>query len=158
MAVTRPVYMRARCKTGIVASRLTGIAHVPGEFRTCFEGGKVSIRANFLCRSETNRGVVLFSWDEADKVCAVCEDAAKGPSVYYCLNSAQYPVYIGSAVAALKRLEQHRWMSSWWPEVAETRTEHFPNILEARAAEKLAIKSGKPLYNKLHNGYSRRSA
>ncbi|HMG63535.1 MAG TPA: hypothetical protein VK599_11350, partial [Streptosporangiaceae bacterium] len=110
------------------------------------------------CGSMTTRGVVLSSWDDATTVCAVCEDAAKGPSVYHCLNSAGYPVYIGSAVAALKRLKQHEQSSPWWPEVAGTRHEHFPTVPDARAAERLAIIAEKPLYNKAHNGQYRRSA
>lgn len=149
------LYMRARCKTGIVAARNGSTAHLPAEFRTWFRpDGSARFRAEFLCGGATGDAVVLSSAEDAAAMCAVCEDTAKGPCVYRCFDSGTRLIYIGSAKARLKRLMGHESQSQWWPEVAEVTAEHFPTLFQARVAERLAIKVEMPLYNKQY----RRSA
>lgn len=148
MAGSRAVLVRSRCKTGVVAARYGALAHFPREFTTAFgPGGETRFCAKFLCGGTTSQAVILSGTGDARTVCAACEDAAKGPGVYRCLNAGRQPVYIGSAVVVLKRLSAHESRSPWWPEVADVKVERFPTIFQARAAERLAIKAEMPLHN-----------
>jgi hypothetical protein len=150
MAGMLPVYMRARCKTGLVAAMNGPLAHIPAEFRTAFNpDGSVHFRAEYACGGVAPRAVVLPSSDVAD-MCPLCEDAAKGPCVYRCFNAAAGLIYIGSAEVRLRRIRSHERRTPWWHEVAEVKAEHFPTIFEARVAERRAIAAEAPLYNKAH--------
>lgn len=158
MAGRLPVYMRATCKTGVVAARNGSTAHLPDQLRTAFlPGGKTSFSVDYLCGNVTHDAVVLASAEQAAAMCAVCVDTAKGPCVYRCFNSGKGLIYIGSAKARLKRLMSHASESPWWPEVADVTAEHYPTLFEARVAERLAIEAERPLHNKQYNR-GRRSA
>jgi hypothetical protein len=142
------LYMRARCKTGVVAGRTGAVAHFPAQLRALFDtDGSVRFRAEFVCGNLSVDAIVLARTEDAPAMCAVCEDTAKGPRVYRCLNSDKRVIYIGSTAALLKRIRLHRSQSPWWPEVAEVTGEYFPTVFLARAAERLAIKAELPLHN-----------
>jgi hypothetical protein len=154
-----PLYMRARCKTGLVASGNGTLAHFPAKFQAAYNtDDTLSFRVTFACGGETHRAVILSSAADASATCEVCEDTLKGPCVYWCFSVTKGLIYIGSAKARLKRLVSHESQSPWWPEVAEVTAVHFPTLFEARVAERLAIKAESPLYNKQHNKPRRRSA
>jgi hypothetical protein len=141
-------YMRARCKTGVVAARTGAVAHFPAQFSARFDpDGSVRFRAEFTCGNMTHNAIVLTSAEDVPAMCAVCEDTAKGPRVYRCLNADERVIYIGSTAALLRRIREHKSQSPWWPEVAEVKDECFPTVFLARAAERLAIKAEMPLYN-----------
>jgi predicted GIY-YIG superfamily endonuclease len=149
-------YMRARCKTGVVAGRTGAVAHFPAGFRASFQpDGSVRFRAEFLCGNQSVDAIVLARAEDAPAMCAVCEDAAKGPRVYRCLNSDKRVIYIGSTPALLRRIKVHKSRSPWWPEVADVTEEPYPSVFLARAAERLAIKAERPIHN---DQYNRRSA
>lgn len=147
-------YMRAHCKTGVVASKITGIAHVPVEFKALFEpGGRARFRARLACGSWTTNGIVLPSMEAAAAACAVCKDTLKGACVYRCFNAAGELLYIGSTGVFLSRLKQHASGTTWWDQVADVQDERFPTLPEARAAELAAISAEKPLRNWVHGNW-----
>jgi hypothetical protein len=153
---TRVVAVRP--KTPYVAARRGGIAHMHVGVAAIFDNNVAQFGARFMCGGGSNDVAVLPNTDAYGGVCPRCEDVAKGPCMYRCINSAGRLIYIGSAEAYLKRLQSHETQTSWWAEVAETKAERFPTIFEARAAERLAIVAEKPLYNKQYNKPRRRSA
>ena len=59
-------------------------------------------------------------------------------------------LYIGISLSAINRLKQHEQHSTWFDDIARVEVEHFDTRSEARAAERAAIKSEKPKYNKHH--------
>ena len=63
-------------------------------------------------------------------------------------------LYIGISVDAYSRAKQHRDGSKWWPDAASVTFEKYPNRDAVSAAERLAIKAEKPIYNKVHNAAS----
>lgn len=142
------LHMRARCKTGLVASKQGTLAHFPTDFRTAFaRDGSTHFCAVFLCGNRTNDAIALASVEDAAAMCEVCEDTAKGPCVYRCFSATGDLLYIGSAGARLKRFKSHRSQTEWWPEAVDIQVEWFPTIFEARRAEWLAILAENPRYN-----------
>jgi hypothetical protein len=144
--------MPARCKTGIVASKVGTLAHYSGKFEAYFQDGKVRFVADYLCGNQNPDVVVLASADAHYGMCEVCEDAAKGPCVYRCFDTAGDLLYIGSAKAYLRRMQSHVTQSEWWPEVANTKVQRFPTLLEARVAELHAITAENPRHNRQRPG------
>lgn len=148
MSTSQSVDLRARCKTGVVAAKTGAVAHFPAEFSARLDpNGSVRFRARFVCGNGTHNAIVLANAEDAPAMCAICEDTAKGPRLYRCLNSDKRVIYIGSTAALLRRIRSHKTESPWWPEVAEVTDECFPTVFLARAAERLAIKAEMPLYN-----------
>lgn len=56
-------------------------------------------------------------------------------------------LYIGISADVRRRISQHRKDKPWWKESARIEMEHYPNAEEARAAEKIAIKTENPRHN-----------
>lgn len=59
-------------------------------------------------------------------------------------------LYIGITSNVALRVGQHATAKPWWPEVADIQVEMFPCHKSALAAEKAAIKEGKPRFNITH--------
>lgn len=60
-------------------------------------------------------------------------------------------LYIGISNNFLGRITQHTSTAEWFPQASYVTLEHFDSRLEVEQAEKNAIKSELPLYNKTHN-------
>lgn len=60
-------------------------------------------------------------------------------------------LYVGISLSVMQRLASHRQYAAWFKHLASTTYEDYPTRKEALAAEKLAIKAEKPLYNIAHN-------
>jgi hypothetical protein len=148
-----------RSKTGLVASRLGGIAHLDNGVAVIFLGGtKVRFGARYLCAGGSNDVAILPNAVPYGGICELCVDAAAGPCVYRCLDAAAALLYIGSAEKAQARFTGHRTRSSWWPEVADIKITRYPTIFEARAAERIAILAEDPIHNRMPKNRKRRSA
>lgn len=71
------------------------------------------------------------------------------PVVYRCLDSEGALLYIGSTGNLRRRMRDHRRHAVWHHLVARIETEAHPSLAEARTAERLAIRSERPSFNKL---------
>ena len=58
-------------------------------------------------------------------------------------------LYIGATSCFPRRLREHARDKPWWDDVARIDIEHFSSLKAAQTAEVEAIKSEKPLYNKI---------
>lgn len=153
---TRPkYYFKARVvsvqsKTGLVAARRGGVAHLDAGVAAIFKEGRARFGARFLCDGYTIDAAILPDASAyADLICEFCVDAKLGPGVYRCYGADRQPIYIGSSITPLKRQKGHESRSSWWPEVTEVQVTRYPTLFEARAAERLAIIAENPVRNKL---------
>lgn len=62
-------------------------------------------------------------------------------------------LYVGISLCALQRTIQHKMFAGWFDMVSRIEIQHFSDILLALEAEKIAIKSEKPEYNKTHKNH-----
>lgn len=72
-------------------------------------------------------------------------------ALYRHFNQSGDLLYVGISKSAIMRLGQHMHGSSWAQEIARVDVEHLPSREEALKAEKLAIESERPRWNKIHN-------
>jgi hypothetical protein len=140
--------MAARSKSGLVTARRGSMAHIDKGLAVTFPGGRAQFAGRFLCGGGSIDVVILRDAADQGGVCVKCEDVARGPFVYRCLDSGGRLIYIGSAASRIARFKSHETQSPWWPEVADIQVEYFPTIFQARAAERLAIVAESPLHNK----------
>ena len=134
-----------RSKSGLGTTRRGGGLHrIEAVAAFCVEG-RIRYGARWWCRNYSKNAVLVNDPDPFDGICAYCEDA--GPSVYRCFGATGRLLYIGSTSQHLRRLTTHKTQSPWWPEVASTSRTRYPSIVEARIAERRAIKAELPLYN-----------
>ncbi len=138
-----------RSKTGLVAARRGGIAHLDDGVAAIFLGGRAQFGARFLCGSGSRDVAVLPNAKAYGGICERCVDIAAGLCVYRCYDASDALLYIGSTECRIKRLQIHGKRTSWWPEVADIKIQRFPTIFEASAAERLAILAENPLHNKI---------
>jgi hypothetical protein len=143
------VVIPVRSKTGLVAARQGGLAHLDAGVAVIFEDGRARFGARFSCAGGSTDVAILPDASAYGGVCERCVDAVAGPCVYRCFNAAPALIYIGSAEKWLARLSGHRTRTPWWPEVADVKITRYPTIFEARAAERLAIEAENPVHNKL---------
>ena len=66
-------------------------------------------------------------------------------------------LYVGISCNSLNRLYAHSVNSEWYQEVVRVEIEHYPSLRLALDAEKKAIKTENPQYNKLHNSIVEKS-
>ena len=62
-------------------------------------------------------------------------------------------LYVGISLSALNRLSQHKTQSRWFIKIDTVKVTHYTSRKAALAAEKRAIKSEKPKYNKTYGTY-----
>lgn len=75
-------------------------------------------------------------------------DLASRPHTLYRFFDAQNRLlYVGVTCNAFNRWSRHAGDKPWWPQVARTTVEHFPDRQSVLTAETLAIKAEKPKYN-----------
>lgn len=60
-------------------------------------------------------------------------------------------LYIGISKSFGNRFNQHAHISEWFAKANSVTIEHYPNRASVETAEKKAIKSERPKYNKSHN-------
>ena len=152
----RPEFFRSatvvpvRTKTGLVAARRGGLAHLEnGVAAEYVNGSCTGMGARFLCGGGSNSVAVLPDARAYGGVCVLCVDVAGGPAVYRCFSAAGALLYIGSTGFLMRRISTHVTQTPWWPEVADVRDVRYLTIFEARATERQAILAESPLYNKL---------
>ena len=75
---------------------------------------------------------------------------SKDTALYRQYNANRELLYIGISCNVGSRTSQHK-KATWFKEIAIISIEHFPDRESALAAEILAIKKEKPLYNFLHS-------
>lgn len=73
--------------------------------------------------------------------------------VYWLYAEDDSLLYIGSTINVKRRMTQHKSIQPWWPQVAvlKTKTEAYPTVEAARAAETRAIIAERPRHNDSHN-------
>lgn len=70
--------------------------------------------------------------------------------VYRVRDAAGCLLYVGCTNSLRVRLQVHRQSAAWWPAAASLAIEEHPDPQTARAAEKAAIKTERPIFNR-HN-------
>ncbi len=151
------IVMPVRSKTGLVASRQGGVAHLDDGVAVVFENGRARFGARFSCGEGSTNVAILADARAYGGVCERCVDAVAGPCVYRCFDAVPTLIYIGSAEKWLARLSGHRSRTPWWPEVANVQITRYPTIFEARGAERQAILAEHPKYNKSVGSRPKRS-
>ena len=73
-------------------------------------------------------------------------------TLYRARNQQGRLLYVGVAKDWGARWSGHRADKPWFPEVARIDLESYPDRASVLAAEKVAIQSERPLYNKVYNG------
>jgi hypothetical protein len=71
--------------------------------------------------------------------------------LYRHFDSSGTLLYVGISSSALVRLSQHSRTAEWFELVARISVENFQSKEDALRAEKLAIQTEYPIYNKVHN-------
>jgi predicted GIY-YIG superfamily endonuclease len=71
--------------------------------------------------------------------------------LYRHYDSQDNLLYVGISKSAINRLSQHFRTAEWFKDIARISVENFATREEALEAEKLAIKTEYPWYNKTHN-------
>lgn len=70
--------------------------------------------------------------------------------LYRMYGSDDRLLYIGITADVDQRFTQHGTVQPWWREVAVIRVEHFDDRASVEAAEREAIRSELPAYNRTH--------
>lgn len=60
-------------------------------------------------------------------------------------------LYIGKTVNPSARFKEHCSVKSWWQEVSHIRLEHQQSLGELNEAERIAIQTEHPKYNRINN-------
>jgi predicted GIY-YIG superfamily endonuclease len=71
--------------------------------------------------------------------------------LYRFWDAAGHLLYVGITADPLGRWKTHSKDKDWWSEVVNITVENFPNRSSVIDAERTAIITEKPLYNKVHN-------
>lgn len=72
--------------------------------------------------------------------------------LYRLFDANDHLLYIGRTNDLRKRLDRHSRVQSWWPEVARSQVETFPDLASLCAAEKAAIIGEDPTHNVVYKG------
>lgn len=68
-------------------------------------------------------------------------------ALYRLYNAAGELLYVGITWNVANRMNTHRGLQPWWPEVADVQLETHPNRAAVLAAERVAIERERPRYN-----------
>ena len=71
--------------------------------------------------------------------------------VYTFVGDDDEVLYIGCTRNVMQRVQQHAYERGWWGDVARIELQHFPNLPEARFAERRLIEEKRPVHNVKHN-------
>lgn len=72
-------------------------------------------------------------------------------TLYRLFDNEDRLLYVGISSKWYERLHQHEKNQPWWNTVATIKLEQFDSRSEVEEAEKLAIKTEKPLHNRQHS-------
>jgi len=68
--------------------------------------------------------------------------------LYRFYDSDLEPLYFGITAGTASRWDQHRKRAAWWPSADYVAVSFYPTFEAVQAAEKAAIRHGRPRYNK----------
>lgn len=74
--------------------------------------------------------------------------------LYRCYDADDRLIYVGSTSSYRRRIGEHLAQSWWYSLVCRLRSEQFPTLEAARAAEKVAIQEEQPAFNTWSTGRS----
>ena len=74
----------------------------------------------------------------------------RGTRLYRHFDEAGTLLYVGISLSALNRLADHKEDSAWYWSVAKVTIDVFPTRQEAEAAERRAIRTEMPIFNRMH--------
>ena len=113
------------------------------------DGERLKYRASWLCGGWSGDAMLLSNADAyGGDVCEKCQNGAAGIFVYRCFAGDGRLLYIGFTAQLGTRMAGHKRSSPWWPEVAKVTRQEFTSEPAALAAERLAIQSEHPAYNR----------
>jgi hypothetical protein len=78
--------------------------------------------------------------------------------LYRCYDARGRLLYVGISFSALTRMQKHRYESRWFRRVSRIEVEHIPDRASAREAERKAIHTEFPFFNRTHRRYTMRRA
>lgn len=76
--------------------------------------------------------------------------SAESCCLYRHYDSNNVLLYVGISLRAIYRLNEHKRDSHWWREIARVDMQHLPTREAAIEAERRAIQTEKPRYNRMH--------
>tara|TARA_R110000737_G_C14621639_1_gene493360 strand:- start:6206 stop:6613 length:408 start_codon:yes stop_codon:yes gene_type:complete len=77
-------------------------------------------------------------------------------SVYRHFDESGDLLYVGRSINPFKRLQEHKYQSSWFDSVVNMTVEKFPTFGAAKKAEANAILSERPKFNMQHQVENKR--
>lgn len=149
--MTEATEVTIRVKTDLAVSRRGQMVHRIHKARGFLREDALRITATFLCGSATIDAVLLTSPDAyggSGSVCRQCAIGIPGVVLYRCFAEDGRLLYVGVTTRYGGRMLDHQRVTSWWPEVERVETQQFPSETAALAAERVAIQSERPAYNK----------
>jgi hypothetical protein len=72
-------------------------------------------------------------------------------TLYRFFDAEKRLLYVGISMKPWERFKQHKRQKPWWDDVALITKENYANRSAVANAERLAIKTEKPIYNIVHN-------
>ena len=135
------VVLRAHCKTGIGAARLTMVPHLVKSAAAVLIDGQVSYAARWHCGGGAADVVFLRDPAELGGMCVRCGDIGidDGPGLYRFHDRDGALLYIGSSSNMRARVAFHRTSAPWRERIASVQVSSYPTVDHARAAESRAI-------------------
>lgn len=131
--------------------------HLPDAAFAAWRWGKPPL---FGVRTRCNLRYVQFRTSmEPPEHISLCDDCVlidlRQPTVYRFYDSADRLLYVGFSICYLDRFEQHALPSSpsteWWPLQVRHTVVHYEDGATALAAERHAIRTEGPIYNRRSN-------
>jgi hypothetical protein len=137
------------CKTDFGVSRKGAVVHRVESAAAMITAGRIRYAARWLCGvRSTDITLLADASAHGGQICARCTESFAGTFVYRCLAADGRLLYVGCTHSYAARMASHKTSKPWWPEVADVTRESFGSLTEARAAERLAIQSEGPVYNR----------
>lgn len=138
----------AKCKSGMAVGRFGSITHRVAAMAVVYIDGVARFSARWVC-GNGSADVVIQPADVASEICVNCMDA-NTPIVYRCFGSDGGLLYIGCTIAKSSRFRAHERLTKWWSEVTKIETVEYAEVTGARVAERHAIRTEHPRYNRMH--------
>ena len=137
---------------GFGAARRSQIVHRIRHAESVPFRGSSYLHLRWLCGSESRDAFFVEDPAPLGGVCERCDAIFFADAVVYrCWSATGHLLYIGSCARWPTREAMHRTQTHWWPQVARVDKESQPNLGMAKRAERAAIRTEAPLYNKVHN-------
>lgn len=143
---TRVLPAKAKTEYGVSANGT--LVHRVDALAVMYAGGSARFGARWMCGAGSDKAVLLKE-ARPDELCAICI-TARQPVVYRCYDAFGELLYIGCTENLNQRIRGHENTSPWWFSVADIRLEHFTSAMDARRAERAAIRSEHPKFNRAH--------